>query len=330
MKKITINLGLMIGVCYIISLTINIIQSKYQFNDVSFTYSLGHALLPFSIVIITASIITAIVWLFKKKLWEDLIPFMWIALTFIEITIIYGLSKIPNNEKPENLSQYENLSKTNSLANVKDQAGISIVDSLMDIKHLHSILMNKWNGFNVPFEQFAKDMQEEANQHKLYTNLHKEWSWFNIPYNEFSSKISESMEREGIHNYKKEVVALTKELEINPGNAEAYHKRGIAKCNLQDSRGAIADYTQALKINPKNPEIYKDRAFSRLKLSEYTGSIADYTKAIAIDPKSSEAYYWRGVAKLNLDMKESACLDFSRAGELGHKDAYSTIAKYCK
>jgi tetratricopeptide (TPR) repeat protein len=329
MKKIAINIGSILVVCFIVSLTINLIQVKFQFIEVNVLYSLGYALVPFFFVIIIAGIISAVVWLFYKKLWEGLIPFMWIAIVFIEIISINSLLKIPNQEKQGKLSQQEQPREIISPAVREYHEGISTVDSLTNIKLLHSLLMNDWRGFNVPFEQFAEDMQDETKIQKLYTNLQKEWSWFNIPYSRFSAEISESMESAGIHNYKKEVVALTKELKINPGNAVALYKRGSAKDNLNDFRGAISDYSKAIELDPQNVQYYIGRAYAKFGLVDYRGSIADFTKAIEIAPKCAEAYYWRGFMKIQLNQKESGCLDFSKAGELGHEDAYSAIVNYC-
>lgn len=329
MKKILVNIGFMFGVCFIFSLTNNLLQNNFQFNQVSVIWSLGYALVPLAVVLFIAGIISAVVWLFKKKLWEELIPFMWIAIIFVEITTLYSLTKKPPDNAQSNLSKKQHASEIVSSAVREYQDGKSSVDSLTNIKHLYSLLVNDWSGFNVPFEEFAKDMLDEATLKNLHSNLQKEYSWFTIPYSRFSSEISESIEKAGIHNYEEEIVELTKAIEVNPRDAEAYHKRGFAKANLRDFRGSILDYNKSIELNSNNSEVYENRALSKLWLDDYHGSIADYTKAIAINPKSPEAYYCRGLAKISLDMKESACLDFSRAGELGYKDAYSTIAEKC-
>lgn len=41
-------------------------------------------------------------------------------------------------------------------------------------------------------------------------------------------------------------------------------------------------------------------------------------------------YYYRGIAKLNSNQIDSGCLDLSKAGELGYKEAYVLIKKYCQ
>ena len=43
-----------------------------------------------------------------------------------------------------------------------------------------------------------------------------------------------------------------------------------------------------------------------------------------------ELYYYGGLCNHYLNLKEAACHDWSKAGELGYKDAYDFIAKYCQ
>ena len=65
-------------------------------------------------------------------------------------------------------------------------------------------------------------------------------------------------------------------------------------------------------------------------MQDYRGSIVDCTKALEIFPEFAEAYFTRGAAKLKVDQKDSGCLDLSRAGELGYKQAYEVIQKFCQ
>jgi hypothetical protein len=56
-----------------------------------------------------------------------------------------------------------------------------------NLKKLHSNLTNKWEGFNVSYDQFKTDMQNESNLKKLHSNLTKEWEGFSVPYEQFKS-----------------------------------------------------------------------------------------------------------------------------------------------
>ena len=64
--------------------------------------------------------------------------------------------------------------------------------------------------------------------------------------------------------------------------------------------------------------------------AEHISSIENYTRAIELYPYMGDAYFNRGLVLIYLKDKEKGCIDLSRAGELGVKDAYSIIKKYCE
>lgn len=67
-----------------------------------------------------------------------------------------------------------------------------------------------------------------------------------------------------------------------------------------------------------------------VQLKKYDEAISEYTKAIIINDKFSAAYYNRGLVEAFVGQKEKGCADLRKAEELGEKDAYSMIQKYCK
>ena len=108
-----------------------------------------------------------------------------------------------------------------------------------------------------------------------------------------------------------------------------YQARGVLKQIAGDYRGSIVDFTTAISLGSGvNPENYHARGTSKGMVKDYVGAIADFTMVISYAP-TNEAYYGRGVANLALHKKNSACLDFSKAEELGNKEAYGYLQKYC-
>ena len=62
---------------------------------------------------------------------------------------------------------------------------------------------------------------------------------------------------------------------------------------------------------------YYNRSLAKDDLEDYKGAIADYTKAIEIDPNYAYAYNNRGIAKYYSGDKNGACKDARKAEELG-------------
>ena len=114
-------------------------------------------------------------------------------------------------------------------------------------------------------------------------------------------------EREKAKNY------YTKTLELDRRFAAAYNNRGIAKSNLDDHQGAIADFDKALKINPQYAGAYNNRGNAKDTLGDHQGAIADFDKALELDPQHSDAYNNRGVAKRALGDHQGAIEDYDKA-----------------
>ena len=115
--------------------------------------------------------------------------------------------------------------------------------------------------------------------------------------------------------------------------AEEYLKKGLAKFDLADYKGAIEDGTKAIALNPKYGEAYFWRAKFKYELKEYKEAIQDYSKAIEINPKEGYipyAYYYRGECKGYLNDKKGACSDITKSAGLGNTKAKESINNYCK
>ena len=74
---------------------------------------------------------------------------------------------------------------------------------------------------------------------------------------------------------------------------------------------------------------YFNRAYVKCQLQDFNGAIMDYNKAVEINPDLADAFYNKGVLLFYLKDKLNACQNFSKAGELGLKESYAIIKKYC-
>ena len=97
-----------------------------------------------------------------------------------------------------------------------------------------------------------------------------------------------------------------------------------------DYSEAIDDMKAAQEVVPDIPYVYYNLGNLYCLSSEHINSIENYTKAIELYPYMGDAYFNRGLVLIYLKDKEKGCIDLSRAGELGIKDAYSVINKYCE
>ena len=110
-----------------------------------------------------------------------------------------------------------------------------------------------------------------------------------------------------------EIDDLSKEIENDLENAEAYINRADLKLRMRDFTGAIADYTKALKIKPQNVDAYSGRSRAKDELGDSKGAIADLDQAIENDPHNEFHYSLRGQYKKLLGNQEGACADWTMA-----------------
>ena len=95
-----------------------------------------------------------------------------------------------------------------------------------------------------------------------------------------------------------------------------YNNRGLAKYNVKDYEGAIADYNMAIKLDSNYTLAYNGRGNAKKDLKDYQGALADYNQAIKLDPNGAYAYYGRGAVKFYLKDYKGAIADCNQAIKL--------------
>lgn len=113
--------------------------------------------------------------------------------------------------------------------------------------------------------------------------------------------------------------------------------QGTAKTRVSDRATRQYDYSDAIDDLLQADSIQPDIAYIHFDLgnlyclsSQPVNAIEWYSKAISEYPEMGEAYYNRALVLIFIKDREKGCIDLSKAGELGVKDAYSVIGKYCK
>ena len=112
------------------------------------------------------------------------------------------------------------------------------------------------------------------------------------------------------------------------GNTRARVKDQVTRS--YDYGDAVKDMEAAAAILPDLPYLYFNLGNLYCLSKEHIKSIENYTKAIELYAYMGDAYFNRGLILIYLKDKEKGCIDLSRAGELGVRDAYSVIKKYCE
>ena len=92
-----------------------------------------------------------------------------------------------------------------------------------------------------------------------------------------------------------------------PEDAAAYTNRGLAKYELEDYEGAIADYDRAIELKPKFAEAYYNRGVAKGFLGDHEGAIADF--ALAYKNRGTVKFALRDERRAKADRARAQCID---------------------
>ncbi len=111
--------------------------------------------------------------------------------------------------------------------------------------------------------------------------------------------------------YMEAIESLNILLRAEPDEFEGYFLRGVAKYNMDDLAGAMADFTRAIEENPAYTQAFQYRAITHSRMGMYNEALADFDKAITFRPNRSNSYYSRGVTYFLNRQFEKSIADFS-------------------
>lgn len=106
---------------------------------------------------------------------------------------------------------------------------------------------------------------------------------------------------------------LTRALQLNPNDAEAYYKRGNVNYDQGNFEAAIEDYTKAVRLNRNLNDVYYNRGLAYFELQDYPAAIEDYNQIIRLNPNDGDAYYKRGRAYFEIKDYGKAIEDYTEA-----------------
>ncbi len=128
-------------------------------------------------------------------------------------------------------------------------------------------------------------------------------------------------------------VYLTAErgLELRSNDPELYELHGYAALVLGKYEQAEVDYSHLLALNPENIEAHHQRGVARFELKDYKGTVADFNAIIERKEKADGlAFLIRGYAHYGSGDQSMACEDWQQAVRLGHSDARVLLKKHCQ
>lgn len=114
-------------------------------------------------------------------------------------------------------------------------------------------------------------------------------------------------------NYQEAIKDLDKCIYLEPKATNAYGLRGAANINLSNFHDSIKDFDKVIELSPKEARAYLSRGYSYSKLGNHQQAIKDYDKAIELDPEAARAYAERGLSHLALNNNQEAIRDYSKA-----------------
>lgn len=113
--------------------------------------------------------------------------------------------------------------------------------------------------------------------------------------------------------------------------------KGVARTRVKDHMRnnfdyseALGDLEEAIALLPQVPYLHYDIGNIFCLSGKPVEAIESYTAAINLFPGMADAYFNRGLVQILVQDREKGCIDLSKAGELGIRDAYGMISKYCK
>ena len=112
---------------------------------------------------------------------------------------------------------------------------------------------------------------------------------------------------------------LAKEVERNPGSAEARYELGSAYYSSGRYQEAIKELMEATQIRPEFAQAHCKLGLSYGVLRNYSEAAASFKEAIRLDPNYSEAMVGLGLVDLALYVYDEAIANFKRALELGSR-----------
>ena len=130
---------------------------------------------------------------------------------------------------------------------------------------------------------------------------------------ESDALVKKAVELHDAKRYAEAIDALDRVLAVDPGFAEAWRRRGMAKRERKDLAGAVADFDESIRLEPAEPTAWAGRGLARERAGDTDGALADYGRAVELDPGYRKAWGYRATLRLRRNDFRGAASDFDVA-----------------
>lgn len=130
---------------------------------------------------------------------------------------------------------------------------------------------------------------------------------------------------ESLGNTEAAIEMLNRALQIDPGNAIAYGRRGLIRGRMGNHVLAMEDLNTAVKLSPDDPILLNSRGYAyNVWIRNHEAALRDYSRVIELEPYWEVGFANRAAAHIHLENYELAMGDCSRAIELNpyHPEAW--------
>lgn len=106
-----------------------------------------------------------------------------------------------------------------------------------------------------------------------------------------------------------------------------YQKRGQARLDLKDLKGARADLDKAISLAPDNPDTYAQRALLERQEGNFEDAVTNMNFAVKLAPNEANYYVQRALMFVDKKDYENGRKDLSKALELNPKNGLALTMK---
>jgi len=180
-----------------------------------------------------------------------------------------------------------------------------------------------------PLETVSKMVEEVSQYGKI---IFGEFTKTRQPKNQ-QARLAKKHVRKGYDHYKENRLKqareeLSRAIEIDPENAEAFFWRARTFIRMGQYNDAIGDLREVVDLNPRYSPAYDNLGWLFMRRNKYDESLAHLNKSIELQPDNGWAHYMRSRIFFKKGDLQKALESARTACKLGYKDGCDAVKRY--